>query len=106
VTFDEHVQAALDNLPPEFAAALENVAVVVEDEHPDEPDLFGWYDGLGPGRDHAGALPDRLVIYWRPLEKAFPDPRELEREIRVTVLHEVGHFFGLDEDRIDELGYG
>ena len=106
MTFEEHVQAALDNLPPEFAAALENVAVVVEDEHPDEPDLFGWYDGLGPGRDHAGALPDRIVIYRRPLEEAFPDPRELERAIRVTVLHEVGHFFGLDEDRIDELGYG
>jgi predicted Zn-dependent protease with MMP-like domain len=105
VDFKAHVQAAIDDLPPELAAALENVAVVVEEEHPDEPDLFGWYDGLGPGRDHAGALPDRIVIYRRPLEKAFPDPQELEREIRITVLHEVGHFFGLDEDRIRELGY-
>jgi predicted Zn-dependent protease with MMP-like domain len=103
--FEAHVQAAIDDLPSEIAAALENVAVVIEDEHPDEPDLFGWYDGLGPGRDHAGALPDRIVIYRRPLEEAFPDPRELEREIRITVLHEVGHFFGLDEDRIRELGY-
>ncbi len=106
MTFEEHVQAALDDLPEEIAAALENVAVVVEDENADEPTLFGWYDGLGPGRDHAGALPDQIVIYRRPLERAFPDPEELEREIRVTVLHEVGHFFGLDEDRIDELGYG
>jgi predicted Zn-dependent protease with MMP-like domain len=106
MTFEDHVQAALDDLPPEIAAALENVAVVVEDENPDEPGLFGWYDGLGPGRDHAGALPDRIVIYRRPLERAFADPDELEREIRITVLHEVGHFFGLDEDRIDELGYG
>jgi predicted Zn-dependent protease with MMP-like domain len=106
MTFEEHVQAALDDLPPEIASALENVAVVIEDEHPEEPDIFGWYDGLGPGRDHAGALPDRIVIYRRPLEEAFSDPRELEREIRITVLHEVGHFFGLDEDRIDELGYG
>jgi predicted Zn-dependent protease with MMP-like domain len=105
VDFEAHVQAAIDDLPPEIAAALENVAVVVEEEHPDEPDLFGSYDGLGPGRDHAGALPDRIVIYRRPLEKAFPDPQELEREIRITVLHEVGHFFGLDEDRIRELGY-
>jgi predicted Zn-dependent protease with MMP-like domain len=104
--FDEHVRAAIEDLPPEIAAALENVAVVVEDEHPDEPDLFGWYDGLGPGRDHAGALPDRIVIYRRPLEKAFSDPQELENEIRITVLHELGHFFGLDEDRIRELGYG
>jgi predicted Zn-dependent protease with MMP-like domain len=104
--FEEHVQAALDALPPQIAAALENVAVVVEDESPEEPDLFGWYDGLGPGRDHAGALPDRIVIYRRPLERAFSDPHELERQIRITVLHEVGHFFGLDEDQIDELGYG
>jgi predicted Zn-dependent protease with MMP-like domain len=106
LTFEEHVQAALDDLPPEIAQALENVAVVVEDENPEEPDIFGWYDGLGPGPDHAGALPDRIVIYRRPLEQAFADPRELEREIRITVLHEVGHFFGLDEDRIRELGYG
>jgi predicted Zn-dependent protease with MMP-like domain len=104
--FEEHVQAALDDLPPEIAAALENVAIVVEDESPEEPNLFGWYDGLGPGRDHAGALPDRIVIYRRPLERAFSDPDELRREIRITVLHEVGHFFGLDEDQIDELGYG
>jgi predicted Zn-dependent protease with MMP-like domain len=104
--FEDHVRAALDDLPREFAAALENVAVVVEDENPDEPGLFGWYDGLGPGLDHAGALPDQIVIYRRPLEEAFPDPDELERQIRITVLHEIGHFFGLDEDRIDELGYG
>jgi len=104
--FEEHLRAALDDLPPELAAALENVAVVVEEEHPDEPDLFGWYDGVGPGHDPAGALPDRIVIYRRPLERAFPAVGELRREIRITVLHEVGHFFGLDEDRIDELGYG
>jgi predicted Zn-dependent protease with MMP-like domain len=104
--FEEQVHAALDDLPAEIAAALENVAVVIEDEHPDEPTLFGWYDGLGPGLDHAGALPDRIVIYRRPLERAFPDPNELRREIRITVLHEVGHFFGLEEDQIDELGYG
>jgi predicted Zn-dependent protease with MMP-like domain len=104
--FEEQVDAALADLPPEFARALENVAVVIEEQNPEEPDLFGWYDGLGPGRDHAGALPDRIVIYRRPLERAFSDPEELRREIRVTVLHEVGHFFGLDEERIDELGYG
>ena len=104
--FEEHVQAALDDLPAEIAAALENVAIAVEDESPEEPNLFCWYDGLGPGRDHAGALPDRIVIYRRPLERAFADPDELRREIRITVLHEVGHFFGLDEDQIDELGYG
>ena len=69
---EKHVRAALDGLPPRFAAALENVAVVVEEENPEEPDLFGWYDGLGPGLDHAGALPDRIVIYRRPLRMRFP----------------------------------
>jgi predicted Zn-dependent protease with MMP-like domain len=104
--FEDHVRAALDDLPPEITAALENVAIVVEDENRDDPTLLGYYDGLGPGRDHAGALPDRIVVYRRPLEHAFPDPGDLQREIRITVLHEVGHFFGLDEDRIGELGYG
>jgi predicted Zn-dependent protease with MMP-like domain len=104
--FAEHVRAALDDVPPELAQALENVAVVVEDENPEDPDLFGWYDGLGPTQERAGALPDRVVIYRLPLVESFPDPDELRREIRITVLHEVGHFFGLDEDRIRELGYG
>ena len=104
--FDEHVRAALDDVPPELARALENVAVVVEDESPAEPDLFGSYDGLGRGRERAGALPDRIVIYRLPLLRIFPEPEELRREIRVTVLHELGHYFGLDEDRIHELGYG
>ncbi len=104
--FEEEVRVALDDLPPELAAALENVAIVVEDENPEEPDLYGWYDGLGPGPDHAGALPDRIVLYRLPLQEGFPDPKELRRQIRITVLHEIGHFFGLDEDRIDELGYG
>jgi predicted Zn-dependent protease with MMP-like domain len=104
--FEEHVRAALDDVPPELAKALENVAIVVEDENPEEPDIFGWYDGLGPTNERAGALPDRVVIYRLPLVDSFPDPEELRREIRITVLHEVGHFFGLDEKRIRELGYG
>ena len=107
MTFDDHVRAALDSLPPEIAAALRNVAVVVEEQHPEDPDLFGLYEGVPlPERgDEAGSLPDRIAIYRRPLEEEFADPRELEREIRITVLHELGHFFGLDEDRLAELGY-
>jgi predicted Zn-dependent protease with MMP-like domain len=104
--FEEHIGAALDALPPEIAGWLENVAVVVEDENPEDPSIFGWYDGLGPGRDRTGALPDQIVIYRIPLVEAFRDPKELRRQIRITVLHEVGHFFGLDENRIRELGYG
>jgi predicted Zn-dependent protease with MMP-like domain len=107
MTFDDHVRAALDALPPEIAAALRNVAVVVEEEHPEDPDLFGLYEGVPlPERgDDAGALPDKITIFRRPLQEEFPDPRELEREIRITVLHELGHYFGLDEDRLAELGY-
>jgi predicted Zn-dependent protease with MMP-like domain len=108
MTFEEHVRAALDSLPPKLADALENVAVVVRDEHPDDPDLFGLYEGTPlPERTSGGMpLPDQITIYRRPLEEAFPDPDELEEEIRVTVLHELAHYFGIDEDRLDELGYG
>jgi predicted Zn-dependent protease with MMP-like domain len=104
--FEQHVEAALDDVPPELARMLENVAVVVEDENSQDPDLFGWYEGLGPARERAGALPDRIVIYRLPLVESFRDPERLRHEIRVTVLHELAHYFGLDEERIRELGYG
>jgi predicted Zn-dependent protease with MMP-like domain len=105
--FEDHVRAALDSLPPHLAAALKNVAVVVEDENPEDPDLFGLYEGVPlPERgDMAGSLPDRIAIYRLPLQEEFLDPAELEEEIRITVLHELGHYFGLDEDRLAELGY-
>jgi predicted Zn-dependent protease with MMP-like domain len=107
MTFDDHVRAALDSLPPHIAAALKNVAIVVEDENREDPDLFGLYHGVPlPERgDDTGLLPDKISIYRIPLEETFPDPEELREEIRVTVLHELGHYFGLDEDRIAELGY-
>jgi len=107
VTFDDHVRAALDELPPGLAAALTNIAVVVEDENPEDPDLLGLYHGVPlPERgDGAGMLPDKISIYRIPLEESFPDPAELREEIRITVLHELAHYFGLDEDRIAELGY-
>jgi predicted Zn-dependent protease with MMP-like domain len=98
MTFEEHVQRALDELPPQLAQALENVAVVVEEENPDDPDLFGLWES------HE-YLPTKISIYRRPLVESLPDPAELEAEIRITVLHELAHEFGLDEDRLDELGY-
>jgi len=107
VTFEDHVRAALDSLPPNIASALKNVAVIVEDENPEEPDIFGLYHGvpLTERGDDVGLLPDKISIYRIPLEESFPDPEELREEIRVTVLHELAHYFGLDEDRIAELGY-
>jgi predicted Zn-dependent protease with MMP-like domain len=105
--FDDVVRAALDELPPEIAAGLRNVAVVVEEENVEDPDLYGLFEGVpltegGPG---AGDLPNRIAIYRLPLEADFPDENDLREEIRVTVLHELGHYFGLDEDRLAELGY-
>ena len=97
-SFDEHVRRALDALPPDLARGLENVAVVVEDEHPDDPDLFGLFE-------EEPYLPAKVTIFRLPLEETFDDPRELEREIRITVLHELAHYFGIDEARLEELGY-
>jgi predicted Zn-dependent protease with MMP-like domain len=96
--FEDHVRRALDELPWHLAKALENVAVVVEDEAPRDPDLFGLWES------HE-YLPDKITIFRKPLAAAFPDPAELEEEIRITVLHELAHYFGIDEDRLDELGY-
>ena len=98
--FEERVRQALDALPPELARGLENVAVVVEDENAREPDLLGLFEEVP-------YMPAKVTIYRRPLEAAFGhDPALLEHEIRVTVLHELAHYFGIDEDRLAELGYG
>ena len=96
--FEEHVRRALDEVPPELAKALENIAVVVEEEAPGDPDLFGLWES-------AEYLPDKITIFRKPLVQAFPDPAELEEEIRITVLHELAHYFGIDEDRLEDLGY-
>jgi predicted Zn-dependent protease with MMP-like domain len=98
-SFDEHVRRALDSLPEELARGLDNVAVIVEDENPEDPDLFGLFE-------EEPYMPAKITIYRLPLEESFPDPRELEREIQITVLHELAHYFGIDEDRLEELGYG
>jgi predicted Zn-dependent protease with MMP-like domain len=97
-SFHDHVRAALDTLPPDLARKLQNVAVVVEDENRDEPDLFGLFD-------QPEYMPATITIYRLPLEESFDDPAELEHEIRITVLHELAHYFGIDEDRLTELGY-
>jgi predicted Zn-dependent protease with MMP-like domain len=96
--FDELVRRALDSLPAPVVQALENVAVVVEEADPDDPDLFGLWQS-------DEYMPDKITIFRRPLVESFPDPGELEEEIRVTVLHELAHYFGIDEDRLEELGY-
>ena len=98
MTFEEHVQRALDAVPAELAEQLRNVAIVVEDENSEEPDLYGLFD-------EPEYLPAKVTIYRVPLEADFPEPERLEHEIRVTVLHELAHYFGIDEDQLAELGY-
>jgi predicted Zn-dependent protease with MMP-like domain len=100
VGFEDHVRAALDSLPEDLARKLENVAVVVEQENPDDPDLFGLFQ-------EEPYMPAKVSIYRLPLEEDFgDDPERLEQEIRITVLHELAHYFGIDERRLEELGYG
>lgn len=112
--FDEIVERALEEVPPELSELLENVVIVVDDwpeEHMlakgEDDTLYGLYEGVPiteRGSDYYG-LPDRITIFRGPLERDFP-PEELEEEIRVTVVHEIAHYFGFDEDRIEELGWG
>jgi predicted Zn-dependent protease with MMP-like domain len=110
VDFEEHVRAALDSLPPELRKAMSNVEIVVEDENREDPDLFGLYLGIPlteRGEGYAGVLPDKIAVYRIPLEEEFgDDPEVLEEEIRITVVHEIAHHFGIDEDRLAELGWG
>jgi predicted Zn-dependent protease with MMP-like domain len=108
LTFDEHVEQALASLPADLKAAMSNVEIVVEDENPEDPDLFGLYFGvpLTERHDYVGVLPDKIAIYRSPLEEEFgEEPDVLQEEIRITVLHEIAHHFGIDEDRLAELGW-
>jgi predicted Zn-dependent protease with MMP-like domain len=111
VTFEEHVRAALESLPADLRQAMSNVEIVVEDENREDPDLFGLYLGIPlterGGESYAGVLPDKIAVYRIPLEEEFGhDPELLEEEIRITVVHEIAHHFGIDEDRLSELGWG
>jgi predicted Zn-dependent protease with MMP-like domain len=108
LSFEDRVRGALDSLPAELREAMSNVEIVVEDENPEDPDIFGLYVGipLTDRHDYAGVLPDKIEIYRVPLEAEFGhDPELLEEEIRITVVHEVAHHFGIDEERLAELGW-
>ena len=114
--FYELVERALEGLPPELADLLDNVAIVVDD-WPDlssplvadgEADtLYGLYEGVPlteRGAGYYGILPDKITIFRGPLERDFCQDA-LEEQIRITVVHEVAHHFGFDEDRLEELGW-
>jgi predicted Zn-dependent protease with MMP-like domain len=103
--FERLVADALDDLPDELAGVLENVVVVVEDRHPDEPDLLGLYEGV-PHIERSGQDgPDVVSLYRLALCELCADEDELAEEVYVTVLHELAHAAGIDDARLDELGW-
>ncbi|MFK8024910.1 MAG: metallopeptidase family protein [Ilumatobacter sp.] len=104
--FDKMVAAALDALPDELQHVLDNVVVQVVDRNHDEPDLLGLYEGV-PHTERTGQEgPDVVSIYRVALCTMCEDLEELEEEVYVTVIHEVAHAAGIDDDRLHELGWG
>jgi predicted Zn-dependent protease with MMP-like domain len=106
--FDELVSDALDEIPPALAKAIDNVVVLVEARHPDEPDLLGLYEGIAlTERDstYFGSLPDTITIYRDAVLDICDSEAEVVDEVTVTVIHEVAHHFGIDDDRLHELGW-
>jgi predicted Zn-dependent protease with MMP-like domain len=114
--FERLVERALADIPSPFAEILDEVAIVIAAEpspaqrrenglRPDET-LYGLYEGVPRTEWEAGwaPIPDRIVLFQQPLEEDFPDPLDLADEVRVTVIHELAHHLGIDDDRLEELG--
>ena len=105
--FEHLVGEALDSLPPALGEMMENIAVVVEDTHPEE-DLLGLYEGvpLTERGDYGGlAMPDRVTLFRLPICVICDNEEELLEEIMVTVVHEVAHHFGIDDDTLHQFGW-
>lgn len=108
--FDELVSEALDEVPPPLMRLLDNVVFLVEDEPaPEEPDVLGLYEGVPvTERDQGwgwGQLPDRIRLFRGPLTRLCDDVNELRDEITITVVHEIAHHFGIDDNRLHDLGW-
>jgi len=108
--FEDLVAEALDQVPEELASIVDNCVVLVEDDAPDDdPDLLGLYDGTPlTERDstYAGVLPDRITIFRNPILAICDTVEDVVDEVNITVVHEIAHHFGIDDDRLHELGYG
>jgi predicted Zn-dependent protease with MMP-like domain len=117
--FRKEVARVIDRLPRRFREQLHNIEFVVEDRpsnellraeglDPRHDTLYGIYQGVPlPDRSSLDPplLPDKITIFAEPLQEDFPDLDELREEIRLTVLHEIAHYFGMDEEDIEDLGY-
>jgi predicted Zn-dependent protease with MMP-like domain len=107
--FEELVGEALDTIPRELAEAMDNVVVLVDDRNSDDPQLLGLYEGVALTErtsDYGGVLPDRITLYREAILDICDDEDDVVREVAVTVVHEVAHHFGVDEDTLHELGWG
>jgi predicted Zn-dependent protease with MMP-like domain len=107
--FAEFVAEALASIPAHLAAAMANVEVIIADRHPEEPDLLGLYEGIPlteRGDTYAGALPDRIMIYRQAILDICATVFEVADEVHITVVHEVAHHFGIDDDHLDDWGWG
>ncbi len=106
--FDDLVSDALDDLPTELSALMDNVAIFVEEDPPPGENLLGLYEGI-PLTERGGsyfmAIPDRITIYRRPILAMCDDADEVKRQVQITVVHEIAHHFGIDDDRLHDLGY-
>jgi predicted Zn-dependent protease with MMP-like domain len=106
--FEELVSDALDQIPQELASAIDNVVILVEARNPEEPSLLGLYEGVAlTERDsfYAGSLPDAITIYRDALLDICDTQEQVLEEVAITVVHEIAHHFGIDDDRLHELGW-
>jgi predicted Zn-dependent protease with MMP-like domain len=106
--FEKRVERVVSRLDPDVRRALDNVAIVINDE-PAVPgeEQFGLYEGIPlseRNQSYSMVLPDRIVLYQEALMESFPEPAELDEQIRITVLHEIGHHLGIDEDGLERIG--
>jgi predicted Zn-dependent protease with MMP-like domain len=107
--FEELVAEALDQVPGELVELIDNCVVLVEDDAPeDEPGLLGLYEGTPlteRGGDYTMVLPDRITVYRNPTLAQCEDEEHVVEEVNITVVHEIAHHFGIDDERLHELGY-
>ena len=107
--FEELVADALDTIPRRFLAAMNNVVVLVEEAHPDSPSILGLYHGVALTERtsyYGGVLPDRITIYRRPILAICDSEQDVVRQVGITVVHEIGHHFGIDDSTLHDLGWG
>ena len=107
--FEELVGEALDLVPAELTAAMSNVVVLVADHHPEDHGLLGLYEGVAltmRDTNYAGLLPDRITIFREPILAMCHTEEQVMDEVAITVVHEIAHHFGIDDERLHELGWG